>query len=275
MERHVSVTAADWEQALQELAIPRHAPIIAHASLSAFGYVEGGAETVLSALLQQFDSLLMPAFTYKTMVTPETGPPDNGLDYGAYQDANRMVQFFDPQMPVDRLMGVIPERLRLLPGAQRSSHPILSFTGVNAADILASQTLAEPLAPVGELLHAGGWVLLLGVDHSVNTSIHYAERLAGRAQFVRWALTPEKIVECPRFPGCSDGFPALAPRLGGAPRQALVGKGAIQAFSLSDLMQAVLDYLAEDPLALLCNRTYCERCEAVRSRMLKSSRAKV
>lgn len=275
MERHVNVTAADWGRALQELAIPDGAPVIAHASLSAFGYVEGGAETVISALLQQFDSLVMPAFTYKTMVTPETGPPDNGLDYGAYQDANWMAQFFDPQMPVDRLMGVIPERLRLLPSAQRSSHPILSFTGINAADVLASQTLAEPLAPVGELLHAGGWVLLLGVDHTVNTSIHYAERLAGRPQFVRWALTPEKVVECPHFPGCSDGFPALAPRLGSALRRALVGKGAIQAFPLSDLVQAVLDYLIEDPLALLCDRTYCERCEAVRSRILKSPRAKV
>jgi len=257
---------------LQELAIPDGAPVIAHASLSAFGYIEGGAETVLSALLKQFDTLLMPAFTYKTMVTPETGPPDNGLNYGAYQDANRMAQFFDPQMPVDRLMGVIPERLRLLPGAQRSSHPILSFVGMNAADILASQTLDEPLAPVGKLLHAGGWVLLLGVDHSVNTSIHYAERLAGRAQFVRWALTPEKIVECPRFPGCSDGFPALAPRLSSQLRRTVVGQGQVQAFPLANLIQAALDCLAQDPLALLCDRTYCERCEAIRNRLLKSSK---
>ncbi len=273
MERRVSVTEADWVRALQELAIPRRAPIMAHASLSAFGYVEGGAETVLSALLHQFETLLMPAFTYKTMVTPEIGPPDNGLDYGASQDANRMAQFFDPQMPVDRLMGIIPERMRLLPGAQRSSHPILSFVGVNAADILASQSLAEPLAPVGEMLRAGGWVLLLGVDHSVNTSIHYAERLAGRGQFVRWALTPAGVVECPRFPGCSDGFPALAPRLRGVGRLTMLGQGLIQALPLADLMRAALDLLAQDPLALLCDRSYCERCESVRSRALKSSKA--
>ena len=66
---------------------------------------------------------------------------------------------------------------------------------------MAVQTLAEPLAPIGALAQRGGWVLLLGVNQTVNTSLHYAERLAGRPQFTRWALTYEGVRECPQFPG--------------------------------------------------------------------------
>ncbi len=72
-----------------------------------------------------------------------------------------------------------------------------------------AQSLKAPFAPISVLATKGGWVLLLGVDHSVNTSIHFAEKMAGRRQFVRWALEENKIIECPSFPGCSNGFNQL------------------------------------------------------------------
>jgi aminoglycoside 3-N-acetyltransferase len=62
--------------------------------------------------------------------------------------------------------------------------------------------LDDPLAPVGALAEENGTVLLIGVNHTVNTSIHYAEKIAGRKQFIRWALTPQGVRECPGFPGC-------------------------------------------------------------------------
>lgn len=177
---------------LRRLNLGDSRPVIAHASLSSFGNVQGGAEALLGALLSLYPALVMPTFTYKTMLTPEVGPPNNGLTYGSRPDANRMAEFFHPAMPADRLMGVLPEALRRHPHARRSSHPILSFAGVNADLVLSSQTIDEPLAPIRMLAEAQGWVLLLGVDHKVNTSIHYAELLAGRPQFVRWALTPRR-----------------------------------------------------------------------------------
>ena len=75
-------------------------PVIAHASLSAFGEVQGGAVTMLGALRSVIDSLLMPAFTYKTMIVPENGPLNNGITYGSAKDANRMAEFFDPKTPL-------------------------------------------------------------------------------------------------------------------------------------------------------------------------------
>ncbi|OGO39325.1 MAG: hypothetical protein A2W35_17890 [Chloroflexi bacterium RBG_16_57_11] len=255
---------SDLASAFRELDIPPVAPSMVHASLSAFGPVEGGAQTVVEAILEVFPTVLMPTFTYKTMVVPDIGPPDNGLAYGTYADANRQAHFFQSNMPVDRLIGMIPEMFRLYPRAHRSLHPILSFAGVNADRYLDSQTISEPLAPFRLLVNEKAWVLLLGVDHTVNTSLHYAEKLAGRRQFVRWALTPDGVVECPGFPGCSDGFDAIAARLSQIVRKRWAGKALIQAIPMADLIQIALTWLREDPLALLCDHSYCERCRSIR-----------
>lgn len=258
------ITRLDISRALQELNIRRSSPVIVHASLSAFGYVQGGGQAVVQALLDTFDSLVMPAFTYKTMLIPETGPADNGITYGKGVDTNRMAVFFHPALPVDRLMGSISEALRQHPQAYRSIHPIQSFTGINAAAILNSQTVTNPLAPIGKLLEMAGWVLLLGVDQCVNTSIHYGEKLAGRKQFIRWALTPDGVVECPGFPGCSDGFNAITAHLAGVLRLAQAGQALIQAVPLIDLVEIAVHQIGIDPLAFLCDHSFCERCMAVR-----------
>ena len=256
---------SDLASAFRKLNIPPVAPVMVHTSLSAFGPVEGGAQTVVEAILEVFPTVLMPAFTYKTMVVPDIGPPDNGLVYGTYADANRQAQFFEPEMPVDRLIGMIPEIFRLHPGARRSMHPILSFAGVNADRFLESQTLAEPLAPFRMLVNEKAWVLLLGVDHSVNTALHYAEKLAGRRQFVRWALTPQGVVECPAFPGCPDGFEAIAPHLAGVARWTTLNPEArLQAIPLRELVQIARRLIQADPQALLCQSAGCLRCQAVR-----------
>ena len=222
----------------------------------------------MGALLSSFDTVIMPAFTYKTMITPESGPPNNGITYGSGRDQNRMAEFYTPDMPADPSMGVVAEALRRHPRASRSAHPILSFAGVNAGAALQAQTLNQPLQPIHTLAGAGGWVLLLGVDHTSNTSIHYGERVAGRKQFIRWALTPEGILECPGWPGCSDGFHGLAPRLEEIRRTTQVGKGLIQAFPILNVVEAVIQEIAEDSLALLCHRPDCGRCNTIRENPL-------
>jgi aminoglycoside 3-N-acetyltransferase len=194
------------------------------------------------------------------MIIPEVGPPGNGLDYSSGKDANRMAEFFDPEMPADKIMGVVAETLRQHPKANRSGHPILSFAGINMDEALAAQSIEEPLAPIRFLAEAGGWVLLMGVDHTVNTSIHYAEKLAKRKQFVRWALTPTGIRECPGFPGCSDGFGALEPHLEGVTRQNQIGEALVQAVPLPEMITLIRQLIEEDPLSLLCARSNCQRC---------------
>jgi aminoglycoside 3-N-acetyltransferase len=240
------------------------APVVVHASLSAFGQVEDGANAVVSALATVFHTVIVPAFTYKTMVTPRSGPPNNGITYGSGGDHNRLAEFFTARMPIDPLIGIIPETLRRHPRARRSTHPIQSFAGINADKVLAAQTMTDPLAPLGALEQAGGWVLLLGVNHTVNTSIHYAEKLAGRKTFVRWALTPKGVVECPSWPGCSAGFESIAPDVERYTRKVQIGNALVQAVPSKMLFKAVIARLKQDPLALLCQQADCERCGAIR-----------
>jgi aminoglycoside 3-N-acetyltransferase len=241
------------------------APVIVHSSLKSFGLVEGGAPTVVQALTTTFKTVIVPTFTYKTMIIPPNGPPNNGITYGSGEDQNRMAEFFTPDMPADPLMGIIPETLRKHPKAQRSSHPIQSFAGLNAGKYLAAQTMTDHLAPLGELEKANGWVVLLGVDHTANTAIHYAEKLARRKQFLRWALTPKGVVECPNFPGCSAGFQAIEPDVQRYTRQVVIGKALVRAVPLKRLFKAVVDRIRADPLALLCQREDCERCNQTRA----------
>lgn len=251
-------------QGFQRLGIPAGKPVIAHASLKSFGEVRGGAETLLGALLGVFPRLMMPTHTYQTMLIPEEGPADNAIQYGSGRDQNAMAVFFTPDLPADPLMGILPEVLRKHPQAKRSAHPILSFAGVGVEDALAAQTLAEPLAPIRVLNEEEGWVLLLGVDHTVNTSIHYAEKLAGRRQFVRWALTPNGVAECPGFPGCSMGFEKAAPLLQAVTRETLIGTVQVRALPLLEMTGLLVAAIKEDPLAFLCDDPTCERCAAVR-----------
>lgn len=259
----MSVSYSDLKMGLTRLGLTDRL-VIAHASLKAFGDIEGGAEALLRILLASVRGLVMPTFTYKTMLTPELGPPNNGITYGNARDSNKMAEPFRPDLPADPTMGVLSEMLRRHPQAKRTYHPIQSFSGIHADSVLNTQTLYNPLAPIGALAEQDGWVLLLGVDHTVNTSIHYAEKLAGRRQFTRWALTKERVVECPGFPGDSAGFNAIAPDLEEAARALEIGGARIQAIPVSKLIEVVINQIKEDPLALLCQRVDCERCEAVR-----------
>ncbi len=258
------VTYRDLVAAFRALKLGCNSAAIAHASLSSLGEVQGGAETVLGALLATCNGLMMPSFTYKTMVIPEAGPPNNALEYGKGASRNRLAEIFDADMRADTMMGAIAETLRGHPKAKRSLHPILSFAGINVGYALDSQTYSEPLAPIGILTEARGWVLLLGVNHTVNTAIHYAERLARRKQFIRWALTPHGIRQCPGFPGCSEGFQAITSYLEGLTRSVRVGPALVQATPLHALVDTVRELIASDPQALLCHRDHCQRCNAIR-----------
>jgi aminoglycoside 3-N-acetyltransferase len=163
-------------------------------------------------------------------------------------------------------MGILPAALLREKGALRTSHPILSFGGIQADDILLTQTLFDPLAPIQALTEKNGWVVLINVDHTSNTSVHYAEKLAGRRQFIRWALMGERVVECPGYPGDSFGFNAIEEHiLADTVRIDMEDGVFIQAVPLKRLVDVAVELIKNDPLALLCQREDCERCNAVRN----------
>ena len=257
------ISYMDLSNTLASLELTKF-PVIAHSSLHAFGHVDGGAESFVQAIIDSVGALIMPTHTYSTMITPSVGPANNAIVYGSGQSLNRMAEFYSASMPADRLMGLVPEALRQRSGAKRSMHPILSFTGVGFDKAIAAQTIAEPFAPIRMLAEAGGWVLLLGVDHTANTSIHYAEKLAGRRQFVRWALTEGGIIECPGFPGDSSGFQVLEKDLQPHTKKLQIGSALVQAVPLKALISSVVERLKRDPKDLLCSNPSCLRCNELR-----------
>ncbi len=260
------ITFRDLQKGFRELGLTPESRVLAHTALSAFGHVRGGAEALVAALTSTCRLVVVPTFTEQCQILPLVGPAENGMTYGDRYADNAEAEMFLPEVPAHADMGVTAETLRHHPDARRSSHPLLSFAAVGpgAAELLAAQTLAEPFAPLERLAELGGDVLLLGVDHTRNAAVHLAERRAGRKQFVRWAFTPAGVVQCPAWPGCSEGFAALDPHVRALTRTARVGGALLQRLPLADLLSAAEALILSDPTALLCAREDCERCAAVR-----------
>jgi aminoglycoside 3-N-acetyltransferase len=249
---------------LRALGLSQSSRVVVHSSLSSFGKVVGGAETVVGALTAVCGTLIAPAFTYQTLLVPKVGPPDNGMQYGDEVD---YFDFWRPDLPPHPNIGAIPTTLLKHPAARRSQHPALSFVGIgaDAERILALQTFDDPFAPLSHLADQGGDVLLIGVTHRTNTTIHVAEWRAGRRPFVRWALTSEKIVEF-KWPGDSGGFDAITPHIKHLVVHGQIGQANIQRIPAGKLVEAAAALIRSDPQALLCSNEDCERCRDMRKR---------
>ena len=258
------VTYRDIILGLRSLNIDRARPIIVHTSLSAFGEVHGGSYTIIGALMDEFEKIVMPAFTYRTMITPITGPENNAINYGNDEFLNRSAKIYYPDMPVDRLIGNTAENFRQLAQTYRSSHPILSFCGSNMDAAIDSQTIENPFSPLEKLYEADGTVILMGVNHIANTSIHLAEIKTKRKTFVRWALTRQGVIECPGFPSCSGGFEKAAEPLDPITSYITIGKAKIRVLPIKQMVDKLVEIITQNPYAFLCGEDSCQRYQAVR-----------
>ena len=256
---------------LEKLGLSRSTPVLAHVALTPLGEIRGGQETLLGALLAAIDNVMMPSFTFSTMVIPEKGPENNFMEYGSGKNSNLNASIFTHDLPSDMPDNEIAEALRVYPGTYRSNHPILSFVGLGLDVALVEQSPSDPYTPIKKIMDLDGWVVLIGADTSVNFSLHYAEFLAGRKQFIRWALTPENMTECQHFPGCSDGFHKINYYLQDEMRSTVVGDSRWSAIPLNIMVNSALALIRDDPFALLCNSLSCPRCNLVRKAIQSNS----
>jgi aminoglycoside N3'-acetyltransferase len=93
-------------------------------------------------------------------------------------------QLFEPTTtPAAPDLGIVADVFWRLPGVRRSNH-CFAFAAIGAR---AAQITSDPLplpphipaSPLGRVYELNGQVLLLGVGHDANTSLHLAELLAG------------------------------------------------------------------------------------------------
>ncbi len=251
--------------ALKTMGLRRDIPIIAHIDHSVFSKINGGTATLMGALLTTVDNVMIPAFTFSTMVTPEKGPENNNMQYGVSSGNNLDAKIFSHALPSELSNQEAIDILKEFPGTFRSSHPIFSFYGLGLDIVLVDQPPDKPYLPIKKLSNLGGWVVLIGADPSQKFSIHYAEFLAGRKQYLRWALTPDGIFACPHFPGCPNGFHTLDYHLQEKLRITMVEDSRLCAVPLEIMIRTAVALLKEDPFALLCNDLQCKRCNLVRA----------
>ena len=166
---------------LERLGVRRGTIAMVHASLSSLGWVVGGSQTVIEALL----TCLGPDGTLCAQASWEdipfgiaTWPTDWRTAYEAEFPP------FDPQLSAAApYEGRLAERIRTWPGAHRSANPATGITaiGARAAELTATHRLDDGFGsgtPYARIVEAGGQVVLLGAPLRTISLLHHAESIA-------------------------------------------------------------------------------------------------
>jgi aminoglycoside 3-N-acetyltransferase len=166
---------------IRRLGILPGETVLVHSSLRSLGWVCGGATAVVQALLDVLTAegtLVVPAQTANNR-DPSTwnDPP---LPQSLWPLIRQHFPGFDPQLTPSYRVGVIAERVRTWPGAQRSDHPQTSFAalGPHARLVLADHQMDSQLgesSPLARLEELDARVVLLGVGFERCTAFHLAE----------------------------------------------------------------------------------------------------
>lgn len=241
---------------LELLGVRSGGVLLVHTSFRAVRPVDGGPAGLIDALRTAVGAdgtVVMPSMTAGDTVFDPTSTPTLG-------------------------MGVTAELFWRQRGVLRSTHPGASFAAVGprAAYICEPQPLSPPHgpdSPVGRVHELDGQVLLLGVTHSENTTLHLAEAMADVPYSVshpcvveidgaaRTVMIPETDHCCRRFNLADEWLRAKSLQ-----REGRVGNADTRLASSRDIVSTAAERLQMDPLVFLCPPTAgCDECDAARA----------
>ncbi len=183
MERKI-VLKQDFLNALTEVGVTRGQSIMVHTSLSKLGFVCGGPQIVIEALIESVGAdgtIMMPTQSWKNL------DPITGVHWEEPEQWWQIIRdnwpAYNKDITPTNTMGAVAEMFRKWPGALRSDHPARSVASYGKyADYLTkghdlSNIFGEG-SPIGKLYELDGYVLLIGVGYDKNTSLHLADARA-------------------------------------------------------------------------------------------------
>lgn len=180
------VTKKSILEDLRNLGIEKGDTLLVHSSLSSLGWVCGGAQSVVIALIDtvgEEGTLVMPTHSGDWSDPVEWGNPSVPKEWNQVIYDN--MPAYDPNLTPTRGMGGTPELFRTFPGVIRSSHPQVSFcaSGKFKDEIIKKHLLTPQFgmeSPLGVLYKfENPKILLLGVSYDSCTSFHLGETLVG------------------------------------------------------------------------------------------------
>jgi aminoglycoside N3'-acetyltransferase len=252
------MTTLETQQAIAQLrsvGVEAGGVLVVHTAFSKLAPIEGGPQGLIRGLRAA-------AGPEGTLVMPSMSDDDDHP--------------FDPRATPSLAMGVVADTFWRLPGVLRSDSPhAFAAIGPKAAEITAAHPLDVPHgldSPIGRVYELNGQVLLLGVGHDANTTIHLAENLAGvrygRPKYlmslIGGQLTRLEYIEIDH---CCENFSLLDQWLEAdrAQRRGIVGHGQARLARSRSIVQTALAHLAEDETAFLHSPGLCTECDEARA----------
>jgi aminoglycoside 3-N-acetyltransferase len=165
MDQLVPGTVQSLSSDLRALGVRPGDTVLAHSSASSLGFVAGGTQAVVQALLDAVGpdgTLVVPAHTSDNC--DPAGWFNPPVPAAWWPVIREQAPGFDRDRTPSRWMGAIAETVRTWPGALRSDHPQVSFAalGRHAADVTGTHQLDDalgersPLGAVYRLCWAAG-----------------------------------------------------------------------------------------------------------------------
>lgn len=178
------VIKEDIVNELKRMGLKTNDVVMVHTSLKNMGYVCGGAQTIIEALIEIVGvegTIMMPTQSWKNL------DPVEGVHWEADESEWQRIRdnwpAYDKNITPTNTMGAVAEMFRKWPGSIRSDHPARSVCawGKYAKYLTENHDISNIFgdgSPIARLYDLDGKVLLLGVGYDKNTSIHLADARA-------------------------------------------------------------------------------------------------
>jgi aminoglycoside 3-N-acetyltransferase len=273
-----NVTKDDIVKNLRDIGVTEGDHLAVALSFKSIGYVEGGPETFIDALMEVVGTngtVVMPTFTRR---------------FHLLKNQSVKVDYIFDYRSTPSYTGIIPETLRKRKDAIRSRHPIYSVTAIGKlADYLTEDHNPDagelsPFMPYSKLAIIDGKVLCIGIGERVVAIRHETQYLAGLLDIIppRFGVKYrddeggiKDYIERASG-GCNKRLPELVTILR---RMKLVKDGKIgMANSIllpaNEFLELTTKLLKNDPTLNLCNSIKCIWCRELERRINLYNRIK-